>query len=95
MRNHNKALCSLVAQTIDCPGPIFEFGAYQVDGQEGFADLRSLFPARKYVGCDMRPGPGVDRVEDVTAIGLPDSSAGTVLCIETFEHVFEVRQRVR
>ncbi len=92
MRNHNKALCSLAANTIDCPGPIFEFGAYQVDGQEGFADLRSLFPGRKYVGCDMRPGPGVDRVEDVTAINLPDSSVGTVLCIETFEHVFEVRR---
>ena len=43
MRNHNKALCRLVAETFDCPGPIFEFGAYQVDGQEGFADLRSLF----------------------------------------------------
>jgi SAM-dependent methyltransferase len=92
MRNHNKALCSLVAETIDCPGPIFEFGAYQVDGQEGFADLRGLFPGQKYVGCDMRPGPGVDRVEDVTAISLPDMSAGTVLCIETFEHVFEVRR---
>ena len=92
MRNHNKALCSLVAETIDCPGPVFEFGSYQVDGQEGFADLRSLFPGREYVGCDMRPGPGVDRVEDVTAINLPDSSAGTVLCIETFEHVFEVRR---
>ena len=92
MRNHNKALCSLVAETIDCPGPIFEFGAYQVDGQEGFADLRSLFPGQKYIGCDMRPGPGVDRVEDVTAINLPDASAGTVLCIETFEHVFEVRR---
>jgi SAM-dependent methyltransferase len=92
MRNHNKALCSLVAKTIDCPGPVFEFGAYQVDGQEGFADLRSLFPGLEYVGCDMRPGPGVDRVEDVTAIRLPDSSAGTVLCIETFEHVFEVRR---
>jgi SAM-dependent methyltransferase len=92
MRNHNKALCSLTARTLDCPGPIFEFGAYQVDGQEGFADLRTLFPGRKYVGCDMRPGPGVDRVEDVTAISLPDASAGTVLCIETFEHVFEVRR---
>ena len=28
----------------------------------------------------------------MTAINLPDSSAGTVLCIETFEHVFEVRR---
>jgi SAM-dependent methyltransferase len=92
MRNHNKALCNIVAETIECPGPIFEFGAYQVDGQEGYADLRGLFNGREYVGCDMRPGPGVDRVEDVTAISLPDSSAGTVLCIETFEHVFEVRR---
>ena len=48
------------------------------------------FAGKEYVGCDMRPGPGVDRVEDVTAISLPDESAGTVLCIETFEHVFEV-----
>ncbi len=92
MRDHNKAFCRLVAETFDCPGPIYEFGAYQVEGQEGYANLRSLFPGKDYIGCDMRPGPGVDRVEDVTAIGLPDGSAGTVLCIETFEHVFEVRR---
>jgi SAM-dependent methyltransferase len=92
MRDHNKAFCRLVAETFDCPGPIVEFGAYQVEGQEGYANLRGLFPGRDYMGCDMRPGPGVDRVEDVTAIRLPDGSAGTVLCIETFEHVFEVRR---
>jgi len=92
MRDHNKAFCRLVAETFDCPGPVFEFGAYQVEGQEGYANLRSLFPGKEYIGCDMRPGPGVDRVEDVTAIRLPDGSAGTVLCIETFEHVFEVRR---
>ena len=90
MRDHNKAFCSLVAQTFDCPGPVFEFGSYQVDGQEGYANLRGLFANKSYVGCDMRPGPGVDRVEDVTAISLPGGSAGTVLCIETFEHVFAV-----
>jgi SAM-dependent methyltransferase len=92
MRDHNKAFCRLVAETIDCPGPVFEFGSYQVEGQEGYANLRGLFPGREYVGCDMRPGPGVDRLEDVTAIRLPEGSAGTVLCIETFEHVFEVRR---
>jgi SAM-dependent methyltransferase len=92
MRDHNKAFCRLVAETIDCPGPVFEFGSYQVEGQEEYANLRELFPGRPYVGCDMRPGRGVDRVEDVTAISLPDGSAGTVLCIETFEHVFEVRR---
>ncbi len=92
MRDHNKAFCRLVAETIDCPGPVFEFGSYQVEGQEGYANLRALFPGKEYVGCDMRPGPGVDRVEDVTAIRMADGSAGTVLCIETFEHVFEVRR---
>jgi SAM-dependent methyltransferase len=92
MRDHNKAFCRLVAESFDCPGPVYEFGSYQVEGQEGYADLRAMFPGREYVGCDMRPGPGVDRVEDVTAIRLPDHSVGTVLCIETFEHVFEVRR---
>jgi SAM-dependent methyltransferase len=92
MRDHNKAFCRLVAESFACPGPIYEFGSYQVEGQVEYADLRSLFPGREYVGCDMRPGPGVDRVEDVSALTLPDASAGTVLCIETFEHVFEVRR---
>lgn len=92
MRDHNKAFCRLVTETIDCPAPVYEFGSFQVEGQEGYANLRGLFPGRQYVGCDMRPGPGVDRVEDVSAINLEDGSAGTVLCIETFEHVFEVRR---
>jgi SAM-dependent methyltransferase len=92
MRDHNKAFCRLVAENLDCPGPVFEFGSFQVEGQEGYANLREMFVPRPYVGCDMRPGPGVDRVEDVTAINLPDGSAGTVLCIETFEHVFEVHK---
>ena len=92
MRDHNKAFCRLIAETFDCPAPVFEFGSYQVEGQVEYADLRSFFPGKVYVGCDMRAGPGVDRVEDVSAISLPDGSAGTVLCIETFEHVFEVRR---
>lgn len=92
MRDHNKTFCRLVAETFDCPGPVFEFGSYQVEGQVDYADLRNLFSGKEYVGCDMRPGPGVDRVEDVSAIRLGDGEAGTVLCIETFEHVFEVRR---
>jgi SAM-dependent methyltransferase len=92
MRDHNKAFVQCVATAFDCPGPVYEFGSYQVEGQEGFADLRAVFANRPYVGCDMRSGPGVDRVEDVSRINQPDGCAGTVLCIETFEHVFEVRR---
>ena len=92
MRDHNKAFCQLIARTFDCPGPVYEFGSYQVEGQVEYADLRATFQGKPYVGCDMRPGPGVDRVEDVSRISLSDGEAGTVLCIETFEHVFEVRR---
>jgi SAM-dependent methyltransferase len=92
MRDHNKAFCRLVAEGFDCPAPVYEFGSFQVEGQEGYANLREMFPGKAFVGCDMRPGPGVDRVEDVSAINLPAGVAGTVLCIETFEHVFEVRR---
>ena len=92
MRDHNKAFCRLVAEIFDCPGPVYEFGSFQVAGQEDYANLRGFFPGRPYVGCDFREGPGVDRIEDVTRISLPDRSAGTVLALETFEHVFEVRR---
>ena len=92
MRDHNKAFCRFTAETFDCPSPVVEFGSYQVEGQVDYADLRSYFGGKDYLGCDMRPGPGVDRVEDVSAISLEDGTAGTVLCIETFEHVFEVRR---
>lgn len=92
MRDHNKAFVQLITETFECPGPVYEFGSYQVEGQLDYANLRGLFPEKSYVGCDMRPGPGVDRVEDVSAISLADGSAGTVLCVETFEHVFEVRR---
>ncbi len=92
MRDHNKAFVRAAAETFDCPGPILEFGSLQVEGQEEYADLRGLFPGKPYLGCDMRPGLGVDRVEDVTRMSFGDATAGTILCIETFEHVFEVRR---
>jgi SAM-dependent methyltransferase len=82
-----KEFVRLVAETLPVPEPIYEFGALQVPGQEGFADLRPLFPGRPYVGCDLRPGPGVDRVLDLHRIDLPDGAAGTVLLLDTLEHV--------
>ena len=42
MRDHNKAFCRLVAETFDCPAPVYEFGSYQVEGQEGYANLRAV-----------------------------------------------------
>jgi SAM-dependent methyltransferase len=76
-----------VAETFDLPGPVLEIGSYQVAGQEDIADLRGLFPGKPYVGVDLRAGPGVDRVADVEALPHADASIGTVIAMNTFEHV--------
>ncbi|HVC98249.1 MAG TPA: methyltransferase domain-containing protein [Pirellulales bacterium] len=90
MRNNIRAFVELATEAFDLDGPVYEFGSFQVREQRRIADLRTLFPGRPYVGCDMRPGPGVDRIEDLTDLGLADETAHTVLCVETLEHVFDV-----
>jgi ubiquinone/menaquinone biosynthesis C-methylase UbiE len=42
----------------------------------------------------MREGPGVDRVLDLHALDLPDGTAGTVVCVDTLEHVEHPRTAV-
>jgi SAM-dependent methyltransferase len=74
-----------VLTAVDCPDPIYEFGALQVEAAQD-ADLRPLFAGREYVGTDFRPGPGVDRVEDLRALTLEDDTVGTAVCLETLEH---------
>jgi SAM-dependent methyltransferase len=76
-----------VADTFDLPGPILEIGSYQVAGQQAIANLRSLFPGKPFLGIDVRPGPGVDRVADVEALPLANGSIGTAIAMNTFEHV--------
>ncbi len=82
-----RGLVRAVTETFALPGPILEVGAYQCEGQSDIADLRSLFPGRPYTGIDVRPGRGVDEIANVEALPYPDASFGTVLALETFEHV--------
>jgi SAM-dependent methyltransferase len=76
-----------LTETFSLPGPILEIGSFQVPGQETVADLRHLFPGRSYTGMDCRPGPGVDVVADVENLPQADASIGTVIAMNTFEHV--------
>jgi SAM-dependent methyltransferase len=70
---------------MEFPEPIVEFGSMQVEpGQEG--DLRPIFPGRTFIGTDMREGPGVDRVENLLALGFDDGEVGTAVCLDTLEH---------
>jgi len=87
MRQGIKDFAAIVAWTLPIVGPVYDFGSLQVPGQEQFADLRSIFPTLEYVGADMRTGAGVDVLLDLHRIGLPPSSIGTALCLDTLEHV--------
>lgn len=94
MRDNIRAFVAAAAESFAPRGPVYEFGSFIVPGQEAIGDLRPLFAGREYVGCDMRDGPGVDRVEDLGGLTLPDASVGTIVCVETLEHCFEVRKAV-
>jgi SAM-dependent methyltransferase len=82
-----RGLVRTVSETFTLPGPILEIGSYQVAGQEGVADLRTLFPGRSYLGVDIRAGRGVDLLASVEELPYASGSIGTILAISTLEHV--------
>jgi hypothetical protein len=87
VRSHVRALVKVVSDTVELEEPIFEMGSYQVGGQAEIADLRPFFSGKLYIGCDVRMGPGVDRIEDIENLSMADGVVGTLLVVETLEHV--------
>ena len=87
MRELIRQFVTVVANTLPIQEPIYEFGACQVPGQEVLANLRPIFRGKLYVGCDIQAGPGVDRVLNLHNIALPEATAGTILILDTLEHV--------
>lgn len=47
MRELIREFVSLACETLPLEGPIFEFAAFLVPGQEKLADLRPLFPGKQ------------------------------------------------
>lgn len=76
----------LFSETFTPRGPVIEIGSYRYQGAE-LSNMRPFFPGLEYIGCDIRLGPGVDRIEDGQRLSFADGSCGTVLILETLEHV--------
>jgi len=95
MRDSVRDFVALCSRHLPLREPIYEFGSYQVSGQESAIDLRPMFSGKRYVGADMRPGPGVDVVLNLHAIDLRDASVGTALVLDTIEHVEFVREALK
>jgi SAM-dependent methyltransferase len=76
-----------VAEHVDLAEPIVEIGSRPATGQEQGPLLRDIFAGRVFIGCDLFDGPNVDRIEDVHRLSFRDGSVGTVVSVDTLEHV--------
>jgi SAM-dependent methyltransferase len=76
-----------VAEHFPMESPLVEMGARAADGQESINDMRPIFGAAEHIGCDIQEGLGVDRIEDIHHLTFADNSIGTVIALETLEHV--------
>ncbi len=85
MRAVNTAI-RLVAECFKPSGPIVEVGSYYLAGHERLSNLRPYFPGREYIGCDVRPGLGVDRLENAESLSFADRSVGAVLSCDMLAH---------
>jgi SAM-dependent methyltransferase len=76
-----------VADAFALPEPLVELGARAAEGQEDIVDVRAILGAGEHIGCDIQPGPNVDRIEDIHRLTFADESVGTIVAFETLEHV--------
>jgi hypothetical protein len=91
MDRFSHALVRAASLSFPLREPVLELGSRQVDRAGSRYDLRTLFPERTYIGCDLEAGPGVDRVENAERLSFRDGEAGTVIALNLFEHVWDFR----
>ena len=89
MRPSIKQFVQLLSEEFALPLPIVDIGALRTEGQEDTADLRPFFPELGYTGWDMRRGPGVNVVASVHHLPIATATAGTIVMLETLEHVLD------
>jgi SAM-dependent methyltransferase len=74
-------------ETFSPEEPIAELGSLYLPGYAEVSDLRPVFAPRRFIGCDIRHGPGVDRIEDAHQLSFGDGSLGAILMFELLEHL--------
>ncbi|MEW6083120.1 MAG: methyltransferase domain-containing protein [Chloroflexota bacterium] len=77
----------LFSEIFEPSGPVVEIGSLYQPGYESLCDLRKYFEGSEYIGCDIRHGLGVDRIEDAQSLSFTDNSIKTVLLLELLEHL--------
>lgn len=85
-----KTVYKLLSRLVDTGAlsePVVEFGAARADRQLHLPPVRSVFPGMTFTGSDMAIGVGVDQLHDLRQLGIRDRAVGTILLLDTIEHV--------
>lgn len=91
MDRFSYALVQAAVRAFDLPEPVVEMGSRQVGDYPDAWDLRSLFPGKRFIGADFEAGKGVDRIENVERLTFRDGEVGTLIAVNLFEHVWDIR----
>lgn len=92
MRRAIHTAVRLAAETVGPHAPVVEVGSLYLPGYDALCNLRPHFPGLRYIGCDIRRGPGVQQLHDARHLAFRSGAAGTVLLLETLEHLAEPQQ---
>jgi len=86
MRESIRQFVEIVTRNLPMEGPVFEFGALQLPGLEASPTCGPSFPERI---CGMRYAgrPRCGQSADLHHIAEPAQAAGTVIALDTLEHV--------
>jgi SAM-dependent methyltransferase len=95
VRDNTKAFLESALEVLDFPEPVVEIGSLQVPGQEGYGDIRTFFKGKQFIGCDMRPGLGVDQIENLEHLSFADASVGSLVMLDVIEHVRDLESCFR
>jgi len=97
LKAQNRKFVKICLDSLPLQNPVYEFGALQV--HEADTDKKYIkdliAPKHEYVGCDMRPGPGVDQVQNLHKLDIGDGIVGSIFSLDTLEHVEYPRRAVR
>lgn len=77
-------------QAFRCQEPVVEIGSLVVDESMKVFDVRGCFAEKNFFGVDLRQGFGVDIMGDIGTLPFLPNSIGTLLCLDTIEHVWNI-----
>lgn len=88
-------LSRIISEVLEFPEPIVEIASRIIPGQEALSDLRRIFRGQEFFGCDLEEGAGVDRIEDIQKMSFRENEVGSLISLNTLEHVYDVFSAAR